>query len=68
MVIDQAPSEVTTEELGGVRRVRRELDRLSASDERIVALGNTADAVSVELRADAESLANSRGAWPERDN
>jgi hypothetical protein len=55
--VDQAPSEVTTEELGRVGQVRRELDRLAESDERIEALGNTADAVSVELRPDAESLA-----------
>lgn len=55
--MDEAPSEVTTEELGRVGRVRRELDRLAESDERIEALGNTADAVRVELRADAEPLA-----------
>jgi hypothetical protein len=56
-VVDQAPSEAATGELVGVRQVRRELNRLAESEERIVALGNTADAVRVDLRADAEALA-----------
>lgn len=62
-VVDASPttagdamSEAATEE-AGIRQVRRELDHLAASDERIQALGNTADAVSVELRPDAEPLA-----------
>ena len=40
-----------------MRRVRHELNRLAESDERIVTLANTADAVRVDLRADAEALA-----------
>jgi hypothetical protein len=55
-VVDQAPSEAATGELRGVPRVRRELNRLAQSEERIVAMGNTADAVRVDLRADAEAL------------